>query len=237
MFLRIFRFFRVFYFSYGAIEDVEVMPLRDREVYQSDSAASHALSNQINDVDAPVLVITEDSTNAAKVLSELQFFLKSSGEVVHFPDWETLIYDSFSPHENIISARLKILNDLQESKPMVIVSSCTTLMHKLPPPKFVSDGSFFIRKEQEVDLLDLRRSAHLKAYREVSTVIEHGEYAIRGSIVDIFPMGSATPFRIDLFDNTVDSIRTFDPETQISLEKKDKIEILPEENFRCQKVQ
>ena len=101
---------------------------------------------------------------------------------------------------------------------MVIVASCTTLMHKLPPPEFVSDGSFFIRKEQEVDLLDLRRM-HLKAYREVSTVLEHGEYAIRGSIVDIFPMGSATPFRIDLFDNTVDSIRTFDPETQLSLEK------------------
>ena len=235
MFLRIFRFFRVFYFAYDPTEDSQAMSLKDRAIYQSDSAASHALSNQINDVDAPVLVITEDSTNAAKVLSELQFFLKSSGEVVHFPDWETLIYDSFSPHENIISARLKILNDLQESKPMVIVSSCTTLMHKLPPPKFVSDGSFFIRKEQELNLSDLRRSMHLKAYREVSTVIEHGDYAIRGSIIDIFPMGSATPFRIDLYDDNVDSIRTFDPETQISLEKKDRIEILPGKEFPLSK--
>ena len=235
MFLRIFRFFRVFYFSYGAIQDVEAMPLRDRAVYQSNSAASHALSDRIDNVDGPVLVITEDSANAAKVLAELRFFLDPAGEIIHFPDWETLIYDSFSPHENIISARLKVLNELQESKPMVIVASCTTLMHKLPPPEFVSDGSFFIRKEQEVDLLDLRRSAHLKAYREVSTVIQHGEYAIRGSIVDIFPMGSATPFRIDLFDNTVDSIRTFDPETQISLEIKDKVEILPGREFPLSK--
>ena len=214
---------------------LNAMPLKDPAVHQSDSAASHVLSDHIDNVDGPILVITEDSTNAAKVLAELQFFLNSSADIVHFPDWETLIYDSFSPHENIISERLKVLNELQESKPMVIVASCTTLMHKLPPPKFVSGGSFFIRNEQELDLFDLRKSAHLKAYREVSTVIEHGDFAIRGSIVDIFPMGSATPFRIDLYDKTVDSIRTFDPETQISLEKKNKIEILPGREFPLSK--
>ena len=108
-------------------------------------------------------------------------------------------------------------------------------MHRLPPPNFVSNGSFLIRKEQELVLGDLRKSMNLKAYREVSTVIEHGEFAIRGSIVDIFPMGSATPFRIDLFDNIVDSIRTFDPETQRSLEKKNRIEILPGREFPLSK--
>ncbi len=211
------------------------IPLTNPAVYQSDSAASHALSNQLDNLDGPILVITQNSANAAKVLAELQFFIKSSTEVVYFPDWETLIYDSFSPHENIISARLQVLNRLQESKPVIIVASCTTLMHRLPPPNFVSEGSFLIRKEQELNLADLRKSMHLKAYREVSTVIEHGDFAIRGSIIDIFPMGSAMPFRIDLFDNIVDSIRTFDPETQRSLEKKNKIEILPGREFPLSK--
>jgi len=211
------------------------IPLTNPAVYQSDSAASHALSNQLDNLDGPILVITQNSANAAKVLAELQFFIKSSTEVVYFPDWETLIYDSFSPHENIISARLQVLNRLQESKPVIIVASCSTLMHRLPPPNFVSEGSFLIRKEQELNLADLRKSMHLKAYREVSTVIEHGDFAIRGSIIDIFPMGSAMPFRIDLFDNIVDSIRTFDPETQRSLEKKNKIEILPGREFPLSK--
>ena len=211
------------------------LPSTKRVVYQSDSAASHAISDQIDDFDGPILVITQDSITATKVLAELQFFLKPTTEIVYFPDWETLIYDSFSPHENIISARLKVLNQLQESKPIIIVASCTTLLHRLPTPNFVSSGSFLIRKEQELVPGDLRKSMHLKAYREVSTVIEHGEFAIRGSIVDIFPMGSATPFRIDLFDNIVDSIRTFDPETQRSLEKKNSVEILPGREFPLSK--
>ena len=201
------------------------------QTLQSDSAASHAIAEAVTGLAGPFLIIAQNSLSAEKIFSELKFFLKKSENVVYLPDWETLIYDSFSPHDDIISNRLEVLNKIQENPYLLLVAPCQTLMHKLPPPSFVFGSSLLIETEQEINIGELRQNLKTKVYREVKTVVAHGEYAIRGSIIDIFPMGSETPYRVDLFDNIVDSIRTFDPETQRSLVKKNKISMFPAKEF------
>jgi transcription-repair coupling factor (superfamily II helicase) len=162
--------------------------------------------------------------------SALQFFAPEISRHI-FPDWETLPYDVFSPHEDIISERLKTLATLQNLKRGILIVPATTLLHRLAPTSYVHGHTFVVRKGSPLDIDKLRKQLEEAGYRNVSQVMAHGEYATRGSLVDLFPMGSATPYRIDLFDDEIDSIRTFNPETQRTEEVVDSIELLPAREF------
>ena len=147
--------------------------------------------------------------------------------MLHFPDWETLPYDIFSPHQDIVSERLRTLSRLPQTRTGVVIVPVGTLMHRLPPTEFVNQRAFDYRRGDKLNLDTLRTQLESAGYRCVDTVAEHGEYAVRGALIDIFPMGATLPFRIDLFDDEIETLRTFDPDTQRTLEQTDHIHLLP----------
>jgi transcription-repair coupling factor (superfamily II helicase) len=177
-----------------------------------------------------LLLVTPDLHAAYRAEVSLQFFAPDVPRHI-FPDWETLPYDVFSPHEDIISERLKTLATLENLKRGILIVPATTLLHRLAPTSYVHGHTFIVRKGTPLDIDKLRKQLEQAGYRNVSQVMEHGEYATRGSLVDLFPMGSHTPYRIDLFDDEIDSIRTFNPETQRTDELVDSIELLPAREF------
>ena len=177
-----------------------------------------------------LLLITPDVHSAYQADAALQFFAPSVSRHI-FPDWETLPYDVFSPHEDIISERLKTLATLQNLERGILLVPATTLLHRLAPTHYVHGHTFIVRKGAPLDVDKLRKQLEDAGYRHVSQVMEHGEYATRGSLVDLFPMGSQVPYRIDLFDDEIDSIRTFSPETQRTEDQVDSIELLPAREF------
>lgn len=190
-----------------------------------------ALSNAITESNQPILIIAPDSLAVSHLLDELHFFHDQTDSLLHFPDWETLPYDHFSPHQDIISERLSVLNRLPFLQRGVVITTIDTLLHKLPPNDFLDAYSFLLKVGDKLNIDILRTRLAHAGYHSVSQVREHGEFAIRGSIVDIFPMGSKIPFRIDLFDEIVDSIRVFSPDTQRTTEKISEIRMLPAKEF------
>jgi transcription-repair coupling factor (superfamily II helicase) len=173
------------------------------------------------------LCITEDNLTAAYLKDALGFFLADkSTEILFFPDWETLPYDQFSPHQDIISDRLSTLNRLQSSSNAIIISAASTLMQRLYPPSFVNQYALMIKVGENLNLELFREKLSAAGYHHVNRVLEHGEFTIRGSIIDLFPMGSHRPFRIELFDDEIESLRYFDTETQLSTEKTNEITVL-----------
>jgi len=195
------------------------------------AAETHAIAEVASTLDGMMLVIAADTLGAERLHDELQFFLGSDKTILHLPDWETLIYDGFSPHQDIISERLDVLNQLAALDSGIVVIPATTLSQRMAPAQFILGSSLVLAKGQKFDIPGMRRRLQGAAYRSVETVYEHGEYAVRGAIMDIFPMGSDFPYRIDLFDDEVDTLRTFDPETQRSLEQVDEISLLPAREF------
>ncbi len=177
------------------------------------------------------LVITADTSTALTLERELPFYLADAVEVLAFPDWETLPYDNFSPHQDIVSERLKTLYRLPTVRGGLLIVPLPTLMHRLPPSAYIAGSSLMLAQGESLDIDAFRRNLERNGYRSVETVYEHGEFALRGSLFDIFPMGSQQPFRIDLFDDQVDSLRTFDPETQRTIERVERIELLPAREF------
>lgn len=212
-----------------------IQPKQSKSIGQlKGDALAFTLANLADQHSAGVLVIVRDPEEATKLEHALEFFLRgisSPVPIFSFPDWETLPYDSFSPHQDIISERLRTLYHIQQLKRGILVAPVQTLMHRLGPKEFVMQNTLFLAKGDKVDLELTRRNLEQSGYRCTSQVMEHGEFAVRGSIIDLFPMGSKTPFRIDLFDDEIDSIRTFDVESQRSLEKIDKIRLLPAREF------
>lgn len=191
------------------------------------AGAAHAISEACLQHQGLTIVVTDSARTAAQLEIELQFFLSKETPVFHFPDWETLPYDLFSPHQDIISERLRTLFRLPQVSNGIVVVPVTTLMHRLPPVEFVSQRAFDYQVGDQIDLHELRAKLERSGYRYVDTVIEHGEFTVRGALVDIYPMGSKRPFRIDLFDNEIETLRTFDPETQRTLAQTDQICLLP----------
>ncbi len=190
-----------------------------------------ALSNAMANSTSPYLLIAPDPLSISHLLEALAFFKGDRKDLLFFPDWETLPYDHFSPHQDIISERLSALHRIPSLQQAIIITTVATLMHALPPRHYL-DAHRFLLKTGDIlhpDIFSTRLSS--AGYRHVSQVREHGEFAIRGSIIDLFPMGSRSPYRIDLFDNEVDSIRLFSPETQRSLEKIAEINLLPAKEF------
>ena len=181
---------------------------------------------------APLMIVITGTTAAAHTLAaELPFFLDASKEILLIPDWETLPYDNFSPHEDIISDRLKALSRLPTLTDGVIIVSITTLMHRLPPKHFIEAGVLSLSQGQQLDAQKFVRNLTRNGYRSVDTVFEHGEFATRGSLLDVFPMGSNEPLRIDLFDGEIESLRSFDPETQRTAQRLHDIALLPAREF------
>ncbi len=177
------------------------------------------------------VIITTDNQTALRLEHELAFFLNKQYPILHFPDWETLPYDVFSPLPEITSERLKVLALLPETKRGALVVPVTTLMHRLAPREHVLANSFAIKVGDDFNLELNRLKLESVGYQCVSQVYQHAEFAVRGAIVDLFPMGSSVPYRIELFDEEIESIRTFDPESQRSLEKIDLIQLFPAREF------
>ena len=180
---------------------------------------------------APVLVITASVHAARQLEDEIRFYGGNSLPILSFPDWECLPYDVFSPHQDITSQRLETLYRLPGLTRGIVLASASTLMHRLAPADYVSGHSFMLRKGDKLNIQRLREQLTRSTYRSVSQVMEAGEFAVRGGLVDIFPMGSHAPYRIDLFGEQVDSIREFDPVSQRSGHKLESIQLLPAREF------
>jgi transcription-repair coupling factor (superfamily II helicase) len=191
------------------------------------ASAGLALSNAVTQNNQPFLVIAPDSLSAAHILEELNFFSGKPDEILNFPDWETLPYDHFSPHQDIISERLTAMYRLPQMQRGVIVTTISTIMQRLAPQEFLDGHSFVLKCGDKLNQDILRTRLANAGYQNVSQVREHGEFAIRGSIIDLFPMGSEEPFRIDLFDDEVETIKVFSPESQRTTESMDEVYLLP----------
>ncbi|MCI0654273.1 MAG: transcription-repair coupling factor [Methylococcaceae bacterium] len=174
-----------------------------------------------------ILLITKDPQTALRVEHEIRFFLPEKFSVLHLPDWETLPYDVFSPLPEITSQRLETLAGLPTTKHGILILSAATLMHRIAPREHILANSFAWKIGQSLPLEQIRQQLAGVGYQSTSQVYQHGEFAVRGSILDLFPMGTKLPFRIELFDDEIDSIRTFDTDTQRSLEKFDEIRLFP----------
>jgi len=203
------------------------------------------------------LAVTHDIPTALQLETELHYLLKdyllkdcllkdsqlkehqlkdsqlneSAFPVWLFPDRETLPYDSFSPHQDLISQRLETLSKIPNAKQGLIIVPISTLMVRLPPKSFLGGNVFILTKGDTYQLSEVKQQLVDSGYHLVEQVYEHGEFAVRGSIIDLFPMGSRQPLRIELFDDEVESIRHFDPETQRSSGEVDSIRLLPANEF------
>lgn len=197
----------------------------------SGSQTSLYLADLLKHSQRPLVVITPDIQTAELLLSEVAYFSGHAYPTHLFPDWETLPYDQFSPHNDIISERLSCLATAPELTSGAIFISATTLTHRLCPVSYVKTQSFSMKVRDKLPMHTLRSDLIEGGYRAVTEVIEHGEFAIRGNIIDLYPMGSAQPFRIELFDDEIESLRPFDPETQRSLPAVTSFELLPAHEF------
>ena len=179
-------------------------------------------------------VVTADANDAQRLLAEIPFFAPTV-RCALFPDWETLPYDTFSPHQDLISERLATLwrisqRDKDAGADLVLIPASTAL-YRLAPPSFLAAYTFHFKLRQRLDESRLRAQLTLAGYSLVTQVVSPGEYAVRGSLIDLYPMGSAVPYRVDLFDDEIDSIRTFDPDTQRSLYPVPEVRLLPGREF------
>ena len=170
------------------------------------SSASMALYHGARSSDAPIVLITHDTPSALKLSQELHSLRTDDDDlpIYLFPDWETLPYDSFSPHQDIISDRLKTLDQLGKIKQGILVISAQTLMQRVPPESFIGRYVFSIKNGATLDLNKLKEKLAHAGYQHVDTVYEHGEFAVRGSLIDVFPMGSSNSYRIELFDDEIE---------------------------------
>lgn len=176
----------------------------------------------------PLLVITTDSQNAERLALEARFYAGDEGPPIrHLPDWETLPYDVFSPHQEIVSQRLETLYELPGLASALVIIPANTLLQRLPPVRFIEGRTLVLRSGDRLSLEQMRQRLQAAGYRYVPQVQEHGEFSVRGALLDVYPMGADAPLRIDLFDDEVDTLRTFDPETQLSTERIDAIRLLP----------
>ncbi|MGO1252229.1 MAG: transcription-repair coupling factor, partial [Alcaligenes aquatilis] len=179
---------------------------------------------------APILVLCADPLTAQRLAEEILLFGPAL-RVRQLPDWETLPYDSFSPHQDLISERLRTLHALTMHEVDVLTVPVTTALYRLAPPSFLAAYTFSFRQGDELDEAQLRAQLMLANYTHMTQVSAPGEFSIRGGLIDLFPMGSVLPYRLDLFDNEIESIRSFDIDTQRSLYPVKEIQLLPGREF------
>ncbi|GEA01648.1 transcription-repair-coupling factor [Alteromonas sp. KUL17] len=202
------------------------------------SSAALCISQALSQYKGPIVLITADTPSAMKLEKEIAFFLSDNTKhtpITLFPDWETLPYDSFSPHQDIVSQRLETLFRFTQQGEGIFIVPVNTLMQRLAPTDYLAKYLLMLNKGDTLDRDQFRRNLEQAGYLHVSQVMSHSEFSVRGSIIDLFPMGSDQPFRIDLFDDEIDSIRYFDTETQRSGEAVNEIRLLPAREFPTDK--
>ena len=161
-------------------------------------------------------VVVANAGDAQRLLNEIPWFrgddaAESSALRCHLlPDWETLPYDAFSPHQDLVSERLATLYEIQNGQCDVLIVPATTALTRLAPPSFLAAYTFFFKQGETLDETRLKTQLTLAGYTHVSQVMSPGEYSVRGGLIDLFPMGSALPYRLDLFGDEIDTIRTFE---------------------------
>jgi transcription-repair coupling factor (superfamily II helicase) len=200
------------------------------------SATSLWLAEAARKASGPLLVIAADARQASRMEDELRFFCEPGSQsghfrVEHFPAWETLPYDLFSPHPDIVSQRLALLSTLPRLAKGIVVVDLETALQRLPPQTYVDGHAFDLSVGEVLDVAAFRDRLSGAGYVSSSQVMAPGEFAVRGSIIDLYPMGSPAPYRIDLFDDEVETIRVFDPETQRSGERAQALRLLPAREF------
>jgi transcription-repair coupling factor (superfamily II helicase) len=180
------------------------------------------------------VVVCAEALDAQRLVEEIPYFDPTLA-VQEFPDWETLPYDILSPHQDLVSQRLqalyRLLNRDSQGGLDVLVVPATTAMHRLAPPSYVASRTFFFRQGERLAADALRTQLVLAGYQHVSQVVAPGEFCVRGGLIDLFPMGAALPYRLDLLDDTIESIRSFDPDTQRSLYPVPEVRLLPGREF------
>ena len=194
------------------------------------SADSLALAQTAQRLTVPLVIVTETAGDAQRLLEEIPWFAPQLS--VHLlPDWETLPYDHFSPHPDLVSERLATLYLFTQNACDVVIMPATTALLRLPPEQYLAAHTFMLKKGQRLDLDALRGQCTRAGYAHVNQVLSPGEFSVRGGIIDLFPMGSTLPYRIDLFDDEIESIRTFDVDNQRSLYPVGEIRLLPAREF------
>ncbi len=201
------------------------------------SSRALAISQAYKQHKGPVVVITADTPSAMKLQRELRYFLDNDRSVTTlFPDWETLPYDMFSPHQDIVSQRMETLYRMANEPRGIFIVPVNTLMQRLAPVDYLNKYLLMLHKGETLDRDQFRRNLEQAGYLHVNQVMGHSEFSIRGSIIDLFPMGSNRPFRIDLFDDEIDSIRYFETDTQRSTDEVREIRLLPAREFPTDKA-
>jgi transcription-repair coupling factor (superfamily II helicase) len=175
-------------------------------------------------------VLTASAAEAQRLLEEIPYFAPEL-KLNFFPDWETLPYDALSPHHDLVSERLGSLYSIMSGDCRMLIVPVTTALYRLPPVRYLAAHTFFLKQKQRLDVASLRQQLTLAGYTHVTQVLSPGEYSFRGGLIDLFPMGSGLPYRMDLFADEIESIRTFDVDTQRSLYPVPEIRLLPAREF------
>ncbi len=176
-------------------------------------------------------VVVANASDGQRLLDEIPWFADGKLACHLLPDWETLPYDAFSPHQDLVSERLATLHEIRNGQCDVLMVPATTALVRLAPPSFLAAYTFFFRQGERLDEARLKAQLTLAGYTHVSQVMSPGEYSVRGGLIDLFPMGSALPYRLDLFGDEIESIRTFDADTQRSLYPVREVRLLPGREF------
>lgn len=205
---------------------------RIEKIYNLQGASlAMAAASTIEAHKGSAMLIAPDTQTAWQLQQTLGFFLPNTFDVQHLEDWETLPYDVFSPHDDIVSQRLATLHSLPKLTQGVLIVPVQTLMQRLAPPAYIHAHTLAFKVGQNLDVNTFRMTLESAGYRAVNQVMAHGEFAVRGEIFDLYPMGNPYPYRLDMFDDEIESIRIFDPETQRSGETIQQVELMPAHEF------
>lgn len=210
-----------------------ILPPSSRRIsrYSGLEGSSDALAfTQQAQQSKPVTIITANALDAQRLLEEIPFFAPEL-DIHLLPDWETLPYDTFSPHQDLVSERLATLYQVMNDRCDVLIVPVTTALYRMLPQDYLAAHTFFLKQGDTLDIDVLRNQMTLAGYSHVTQVFSPGEYSVRGGLIDLFPMGSPLPYRIDLMDTEIDTMRTFDVDTQRSIYPVNEIRLLPAREF------
>jgi transcription-repair coupling factor (superfamily II helicase) len=201
-------------------------------LYGSSDAYALALAGlELKSQKQMLTVVVANASDGQRLLDEIPWFAEGKLACHLLPDWETLPYDAFSPHQDLVSERLATLHEIQNGQCDVLIVPATTALVRLAPPSFLAAYTFFFKQGEKLDEVRLKAQLTLAGYTHVSQVMSPGEYSVRGGLIDLFPMGSALPYRLDLFGDEIETIRTFDADTQRSLYPVREVRLLPGREF------
>ncbi|HWU99190.1 MAG TPA: transcription-repair coupling factor [Oxalicibacterium sp.] len=201
------------------------------------SADAYALAQaaiELKSQNRMLTIVAASPGDAQRLLAEIPWFASGEQNALRchlLPDWETLPYDAFSPHQDLVSERLATLYEVLNGQSDVLIVPATTALVRMAPPSFLASYTFFFKQGETLDEAKLKTQLQLAGYTPVKQVMSPGEYSVRGGLIDLFPMGSALPYRIDLFGDTIETIRTFDADTQRSLYPVREVRLLPAREF------